>query len=156
MKVTILQGIPGSGKSSLIPKHHAYSTVSADHHFIGLDGVYRFNPAELGEAHGSCLRAFARRCATPDCAELVVDNTNTTPTEVAPYYALAQAYGHEVRIIYVPCAPEVGAARNLHGVPIEGCRAMHGRLTHFEGAMPPWWNRVTFVEGQFDWETAGF
>lgn len=155
MKVTILQGIPGSGKSTLIPVDRKIRIVSADHYFVGGDGHYRFDPHKLPDAHGACLRSFARYSAKPDADELVVDNTNTTVAEVAPYYALAQAYGHEVRIVHLDCEPEVGAARNLHGVGLEACRSMAARIWKFRETSPLWWTRVT-VNAEFDWDKSGW
>lgn len=70
--------------------------------------------------------------------DVVVDNTNTTVAEIAPYAALALAYGHELEIVTLDCDPAIGAKRNTHGVPLAACNAMHLRLA--DRQLPPWWN----------------
>ena len=147
MKVWILQGIPGSGKTSHIPT--GSKVVSADHFFTDEKGDYHFNPRLLGEAHQKCLRDFVDYIKTGAfTAEdtLVVDNTNTTLGEVAPYYAVAEAYGLNPVIIHYDCSPELGAARNLHGVGLDACKSMHARIAKFSESMPPWWRRVSSSE----------
>lgn len=136
MKVVIMQGVPGSGKSTYIAEHlKGAVVVSADHYF---DRLGRFDPSLLSAAHGECLTNF-NAAVLAKAALIVVDNTNTTPVEVAPYWALAQAYGYEVEIVRIVCDPNVAAARNTHGVPVVGVLAMHERLDKFEGLAPPWW-----------------
>lgn len=110
----------------------------------------KFNATLLPQAHAACLRAFVEATvgtgrfdehATPWRARptaLVVDNTNTTVAEIAPYAALALAYGHELEIVTLWCPPDVGASRNTHGVPLAACQAMHDRLN--DRKLPPWWN----------------
>ncbi len=70
---------------------------------------------------------------------VVVDNTSTTAVEVAPYASLALAYGHELRVVTLKVDPEVAHERNVHGVPLEGIRAMARRLEESTGQLPPWW-----------------
>ncbi len=151
MKVTILQGLPGSGKSTYAQKildsiaaandgdWEGYEVVSADHFFMR-GGTYSFNPGKLPEAHAACLREYVDTLRS-GVEHVFVDNTNTSVAEVAAYYALAQAYGAEVEILYFPCTPEEAARRNTHGVPLAGCQAMAARLEQFEKQMPPWWKR---------------
>jgi len=129
-KVTILRGVPGCGKSTWARKNRTHVPVcSADDYFHG-DGEnpheYRFNPAQLGEAHAACLKRFVSLTNTG--TDLVVDNTNTTAVEMAPYVALAQACGYEVEIIHLHCSVETAAARNVHGVPQKSCRSMQDRI----------------------------
>jgi len=146
MKVTILRGIPGSGKSTYCKKNYPNAAwYSADYYFINEKGVYAFDPSKLGEAHGYCLRGVVQHLERhPLNMDLVVDNTNTTAVEIAPYAALAQAYGCELEIITIQCMPEVAAARNVHGVPLEGVRRMYAQL--IGATLPPWWpHRVVEV-----------
>lgn len=159
--IIIMQGLPGSGKgwtimNKLIPgamsgvpsplgtkgaKSYGEGryVVSADFWFENEKGEYEFDPKLLGEAHAECLRSFVNLVQHhPDL--VIVDNTNTTVAEIAPYYAVAQAFRHSVRIHQVPCDPEVAFARNQHGVPREGILAMQKRLDAF--SPPPWWQIV--------------
>ena len=129
-KVTILRGIPGSGKSTWARKNRPYVYVcSADQYFHGPGEnphEYRFCPKQLPEAHAECLRSFVNLTRTG--TDLVVDNTNTTAVEMAPYVAWAQACGYEVEIIHLHCSVETAAARNVHGVPQKSCRSMQDRI----------------------------
>jgi predicted kinase len=139
--VTILVGIPGSGKSRYaqlradLGKDLAV-VVSADALFSE-SGTYRFDPSRLGEAHAQCMRRFveAMRAATE---LVVVDNTNTTATELAPYYAVARAYGYDVEVVRFACDPAVGASRNAHGVPFATCLRMAAAVEAL--SLPPYWN----------------
>lgn len=148
--VIILRGCSGSGKST-----HAQaemhgrdnvSQVSADDAFVQENGEYKFDVAKLGAAHASCLRGFVdklvRTNSNPDEFTVVVDNTNTTGTEVAPYAALALAYGHELKIITIVVDPEVAHARNLHDVPLKTVKDQYKRLQNSIGKFPPWWPEV--------------
>lgn len=149
MRVVIMSGIPGSGKDTYIsdrfnlgeklshkPRARVYS---ADDFFIDHKGLYKFNPSKLGDAHGQCLRDFiADVSAGDDDAIVVVNNTNTTAIEIAPYYAVAQAFGAQVQLVTLLAPPDVCAARNIHGVPLAACVAMDKRLRSRE--LPPFWS----------------
>lgn len=135
MNITIMRGVPGSGKSTYTKGRRK---VSADS-FFEVDGEYRFDPRLLPHAHGKCLRDFIDLCRNPEGDELVVDNTGTTIAEIAPYAATALAYGHSIKIITLECDPEVAAARNVHGVPRAAVIAMHKRLQEDTAKIPPWW-----------------
>jgi hypothetical protein len=98
------------------------------------DGVYRFDGALISKAHASCLRQFAKILASIEaCYEnspeiIVVDNTAIRAWEIAPYYNLAQAYGHNVKIIHVSCDADTAYSRNIHGVPMERVEKMDDDL----------------------------
>lgn len=142
MKATILRGIPGSGKSTYVKAiGPSASVVSADHYFEK-SGTYQFNPAKLPEAHGECLRKFVEALQAK-ASHVVVDNTNTSVAEVAPYAALALAYGAELEIVTFQVDPVVAAARNVHGVPATGVEAMAKRLNDETSRLPPWWPQRT-------------
>jgi predicted kinase len=141
MKLTIMQGLPGSGKSTHAAKLKGAVVFSADDYFVELGGgVYKFDPSKLGEAHGRCFRKCVEAMQNK-VGHIVIDNTNTTPEEVAPYMALANAYGYEARILRVEGAPDVCAKRNTHGVPVQAILAMAARLATFKGM--PWWKLET-------------
>ena len=145
MNVIILQGIPGSGKSSYVSylKDVASSytsrevvVCSADHYFMR-DGEYNFNPAFLGEAHAACMRRFIETVQQGGDVTVIVDNTNITEIEIAPYYAVARAYSAKVEIVTFACDPFVAARRNEHGVPYEACCRMNDILQSF--IQPSFW-----------------
>lgn len=157
MRVVILQGLPGSGKTTYIRRQAEsgeVASVSADDYFLDGKGVYRFDPSLLPAAHSACRKAFHQLCDKYRMQDitLFVDNTNTTVSEVSPYYCMAiDAKAESVEILYVPCTPEVAAARNTHGVPLAGCQNMQARLDVFEQRMraeAPWWRRRTIDNNQ--------
>lgn len=139
MKALILRGLPGSGKSTFAARHHPRAVVcSADAWFTGEDGVYRFDPRQLPQAHQACMRRFVEALQA-GAAEVVVDNTNTSPVEIAPYVLVGEALGAEVEILTIRAAPKVAYARQTHGVPAEAFAAMVRRLAEGTDAMPRWW-----------------
>jgi len=149
MRVVIMSGCSGSGKSTLAAafssKVDSCTIVSADNWFVTATGKYHFNPSELGKAHGACLQAFIEAIRDNRDDLVVVDNTNTSSEEIAPYYAIAQAYGIEVELVTVLCDPVVAAARNAHGVPEAACKRMDSAIRNRR--LPPFWTmKLTTVE----------
>lgn len=142
----ILQGLPGSGKSfwvrSALLLHPTAEVVSTDA-FPGLyepapGGGVAIRPHLMGPAHGWAFRhavaaAQARR-------PLIIDNTNTTVAEVAPYVLLAQAYGLSPILVRITADPEVCAARNVHGVPREAMDRLAAHLKQF--VAPSHWKDI--------------
>lgn len=145
MKVKILCGISGSGKSTYIKNHFPNAKVCSADHFFMKDGEYNFDPSRLPQAHAFCLRKFTEEVIgmynlTLEDEVIVVDNTNTTLTEIAPYAALAQAYSHDLEIIIIEAPLELAAARNQHGVPSKGVEGQHRRLVRLAQQLPSWWS----------------
>jgi predicted kinase len=141
--VWIMQGVSGAGKSSAVPSNA--HVVSADHYFVDKHTKqYNFTPSRLPHAHAECLRLYVTALLN-SLPFVVVDNTNTTVSEVAPYYALAQAYGYDAVIVHIDADVGEAAARNTHGVPYTGVKAQHDRIAQFSEQMPVWWQRVTKV-----------
>lgn len=127
MKVIILRGVPGSGKSTETKKYPDAYIVSADHYFIGKDGIYRFDMDKISAAHGQCKSKF--EAALKDKRPLViVDNTNTTVKELKFYVEAAKNAGYEVEIVRIDCDPEIAASRNVHNVPKSSVLKMAQRL----------------------------
>ena len=144
-KVTILRGIPGSGKSTWAKQNRKFVPVcSADDFWYGdpeNPHEYRFDFRKLGEAHGACLRKFVH--LTSLGSDVVVDNTNTTAVEMAPYIAWGLAQGYEVEIIRIDCPTHVAAQRNIHGVPLDSVHRMKLALDHT--ALPPFWTKEQVI-----------
>jgi tRNA uridine 5-carbamoylmethylation protein Kti12 len=123
--VVILSGVSGSGKSrlakSLAEQVKPSVIVSADDHFTGSDGQYRFDQTQLSEAHGACFRTYIEALRS-DVELVIVDNTNTTEGEIAPYILASQAYHYDARIFTLMCYCDIDiricAERNTHSVPL--------------------------------------
>lgn len=146
MNVIILRGVPGSGKSTYVKRNPNAVVVSADHYFTDDKGLYNFDPTKLPLAHAKCLREFVDALLNhrdwEQDVEIVVDNTNTSVMEVAPYAALALAYGASLRVVTLKCDPVAAAARNVHGVPESTVLAMAKRLEDETPRLAPWWEHV--------------
>lgn len=145
MRVIIMQGIPGSGKSTYISRTRKPGDVvfSADHYFFGQAGGwgYNFDPRKLPEAHQKCLRGFLSRVrhSLPSSGDIFVDNTNIHAWEIAPYYSAAEAFGAEVKIVRLVCTSVgVAARRNIHGVPVDVVERMARDLL-LRGSLPRHW-----------------
>lgn len=161
-RVIILRGLPGSGKTTFIKafaKQERAELVicSSNDSFVGSDGVYRFKPEKLGDAHDECFRKFSETLQSLQTLEteshtiVAVDNTATTLWEMAPYRMMARRYGLPVEFIEVGDQGDIDklVERNVHGVPESAIRAMRSRFAE----VPPFWEEVSVVEcyeKQFD------
>lgn len=144
MKVYIMQGVPGSGKSTHARKLVSDSggiICSADDFFLDESGKYNFNPALLGKAHASCMKRFLDSCNRGGSTVIVVDNTNITIDQMSPYYVVARAYEADVEIVRVRCNPILAAERNTHGVPRGTVMSMAARMQD-----PPKFWEATFTQ----------
>jgi predicted kinase len=151
-QVKIMQGMSGAGKSTWV-KNNVFDVICSVDDYFMVNGQYRFDPRDLPQAHWNCMRKFIEHVQMEWPAVIVVDNTNTTIAEVAPYYAVAEAYGWDVEIVYIPCEVDKAIARNIHGAPENTIRAMAQRLESFGTNMPPWWNRRKrmILTNGFEW-----
>lgn len=149
MKVTILAGIPGSGKTTWALEQEDVWTFSADKWFDTPDG-YVFVPEELGKAHRWCLRQFIAFCekytGVSYPVHLVVDNTNTTLDQIAPYIAIAQAFTDDVNVKVFDAAVGDGIRRNVHNVPVGTVVRMKRSLTNMLESWPSRWPKPEVVK----------
>lgn len=139
-RMTIMVGCQGSGKSTWAKENRISCAIapveycSADDYFM-VSNRYQFDVTKLGKAHGACFKKAV--FAVVQGKSVVVDNTNGSVSEIAPYYALGQAFGMEVEVIRMVCDPEVAAARNLHGVSEAGVKATARKIANLK--LPPYW-----------------
>ena len=150
-KGIVLQGVSGSGKSTyarkLVVDHPATDwkgtvIISADDYFTSDSGDYRFDPSKLSAAHNYCMRTFlAYLDAETTYSLIIIDNTSTTAVEIAPYMAVALAYGYEAEVHRL-AYPGVETAfnRNVHNVPKATIISQSIRIANER--LPPWWKLV--------------
>ena len=122
MKLVIIRGLPGSGKSTMAKTLAlvGYQHFEADQYFINELGEYRFDPTRLNAAHAWCLlQAKNSLLQGKDC---VVSNTFTQLWEMKPYIDLARTLDAEIQIIVAS-----GDWKNVHGAPEEAIERMRAR-----------------------------
>ncbi len=127
MEVIILRGIAGAGKDTWIRNlvkttEKTLEVCSADDYQMIL-GKYCYIKENQKEAHRQCFLKFLKFAEHPgnqrDLDFLIVNNTNTTVWEIAPYYRVAEAFDLPVKIVRIHCELVTGFRRNQHNVPAE-------------------------------------
>lgn len=110
-RLVLIRGAPGSGKTTFARNAFPRAELhESDAFFTSADGVYRFDPTRLAQAHNTCMAAvFAAVAAGRD---VVVANTFTRLWELAPYLAFAEAMHITVEVYR--CS---GAFGSVHDVP---------------------------------------
>jgi len=137
MNAVIMVGVSGSGKSTYIKsKLSDHKVCSADSYFIDGD-KYNFSFEKLGDAHAHCMKTFIEACQNK-VENIVVDNTNTTIDQLAPYYSIARAYNYKVTIVQLEAPVELCAERNCHNVPKKTVDGMNYNLSKLR--IPNYWN----------------
>lgn len=148
MKVYLLRGIPGSGKSTYQRKMFPDAVVvSADHFFTKPDGSYSFNARALGIAHKVCYDKYVKALEEKQPL-IVVDNTNIPTRDIKKYAEAAQKYQFEFEIITLLCDPEIAFQRNVHKVPRETILEMHNKLGRVE--LSTQWKNTICKEGDIN------
>lgn len=135
--IYILRGLPGSGKSTYADSIYNKTICSADDfHMVG--GVYRFDPSKAALAHNECFKKYLLAVQNgSNLDNIVVDNTNTTLMELAPYVRVAEAFNRSYRIVQFECSLATSIARNIHSVPHATIVAMQRNL--LIEPVPPYW-----------------
>jgi predicted kinase len=142
-KVIIMRGVSGAGKSTWVKKNYPHAhVVSADLFFQGEDGKYNFDASKLGEAHAWCLRHFVELVCAGMRVDIVVDNTNTSAVELAPYAAVAAAFGLDVEIHNMHVDIYDAVARNVHHVDTKTIERQMSRFKQESSRIPKWWKQI--------------
>jgi hypothetical protein len=120
MKLYIIRGLPGTGKTTLAHELGVY-VYEADDYFLK-DGEYIFDITKLADAHNFCKRNVELAMES-QLGPIAVANTFTRQWEIDPYRALANKYKYEVTEITL--SGKIHG--NLHNVPVQSILAMHKR-----------------------------
>lgn len=131
MKVYILRGLSGSGKSTYArylkkTEEGDVLVCSADTELDHGHG-YQFDSRKLPDAHKYCFRRFMDACAKR-WDVIVLDNTNICFHHFSHYIAVAEAFDYEVEIVTIMGEPEVCAERTMHNVPLKSLKSKHKAL----------------------------
>lgn len=107
-KLIILRGLPGSGKSTkakeLVVSYVKFGIrsiviCSTDDFFMTPDG-YKFEGSKIRIAH-EWNQTRARSCIGIGVEVVIIDNTNTTTKEMAPYIKMAEENNYEIEKIII-------------------------------------------------------
>lgn len=131
MKLYVMRGLPGAGKSHATAQLPAGAIVaSADHYMVDRQGDYRFDPSKLGAAHAAC-RARLLAALAAECQVVVLDNTNIQIREYQWALDAAALSGHSVTIVELfdggGLTDAELSSRNSHGVPADSIARMRAR-----------------------------
>jgi len=143
--VIILQGIPGSGKSTFVEELAQYvgnpmtedvQVCSNDYFWINeKTGVYEYNPHFHDEAVFFCKENFNYFATLPLNKRplyLVVDNTHTNLAAMQSYIDGGKKNGWDVILITLDVSVETGVKRNVHKVPAETIKSMAKKIENFQ------------------------
>lgn len=111
-KLTLIRGIPGSGKSTIakrLAKENFGIHIETDMYFM-IDGEYEFDSSRIKEAHKWCQEKSENYIANG--YNVYVSNTFTKKWEMEYYVKLAKEYNCNLDILEAK-----GNYGNIHNVP---------------------------------------
>ena len=147
--VLVLQGLPGSGKTTWWTEYFKSALVLSADSFHYVDGVYKFDPKNQSAAHTWCLTEFIAVLQNSDNNErtVIVDNNNLTAAEIAPYMEIPKGYGRKAILLTFHLSVETCIRRQTHGVPIPDMMRKAQRFASESERLPPWWQREYIFSG---------
>lgn len=119
--LTLVRGLPGSGKSTVARKLLGVH-YEADQFFMK-NGVYEFDATLLHKAHKQCQDNT--RISLANGANVVVSNTFTTLKELKVYFDIAREF--DIVPTVLACQNQFA---NVHGVPDDVLAKMKARWAH--------------------------
>lgn len=141
-----MSGTSGSGKNTYIKKHYPNAQVVSADDYFEVDGRYTFNHSKLGKAHAECLKKYIKLLSVPPSYGdiVVVNNTNTSALEIAPYVSIAAAFEVTVELITLLKDPKICAERNVHNVPLASVEKMAAAIKNRQ--LPKMWKFTSIKE----------
>ena len=118
--LTLVRGLPGSGKSTFANTiTNKFSVCEADKFFYDREGNYNFDVNKLSQAHKWCKDEVEIRMKDNQINEqfyphIVVSNTFTKEWEMNEYFELAKQYDYMVFTIIVE---NRHGSKSVHNVP---------------------------------------
>ena len=108
-QLTIIRGLPGSGKTTLAKTHNGV-VIEADMFFMQADGSWKFEPRDRVKAHVWCQRTA--QCLLFNGTNVVVSNTFSQYWEMRPYMDMARDCGASILLLET-----TGDYGSIHNVP---------------------------------------
>ncbi|HEY9141720.1 MAG TPA: ATP-binding protein [Bryobacteraceae bacterium] len=129
MRIVVLVGLPGSGKSTYLERLGVVGLSSDAIRQLLADDV---SDQTIHDRVFETLRYLLRQRLALARPVTYIDATNLTPQERRPYIGIGAAFGCEVEALFFDVPPEVCCERNAgraRVVPAEALSKMQERLT---------------------------
>ena len=122
MRLTIMRGVQGSGKTRYVKNHFPHASVCSADSFFERLGTW--NPRYIMEAHKECFNTCIKYM-DEGRPHIVVDNVNALVRHFQHYVEEADKRGYNTDIIRLDVNPYFAATRNIHKVPLKTILKMH-------------------------------
>jgi predicted kinase len=128
MRIVVLVGLPGSGKSTYLEQMGAAALSSDALRKLLADDE---TDQTIHDRVFQALRYLLRQRLALERPVTYIDATNLTPEERRPYIGIGKSYGCEVEAVYFDVPPEVCRERNARRhrvVPEDALAKMAAKL----------------------------
>ena len=113
--VTIIRGIPGSGKSFLAQRDYPGSLLlEGDQYYMTPEGEYEFGKGLL-RSSSEYVRTMLATALSLETKHVVITTTSPDGERAKEYAAIAKAFGHKVKFIWINYCGLCD--KQLHAVP---------------------------------------